>query len=446
MMPTVPETYVRSTAHSLKFANAGKRDAVADFLTEYRKAVGVYVDVLWNCPREWNPGKILDVYHDYLDVPSMISTADIPIETRLSARALKCAATQACGIVKSALRRRQKDLLVQAKCREEGKDIPKRARYRLEHPPSMPRTEKANAEINSICCSIQDAKHTSFAMWVDLKSLFREDKYGRGFHVQVPIKRTRMDDKWSSGEHEVLPSILLSDDTIHIRYRRPVPQCKGTREVGLDQGVRKMLTASDSTDIPDLGHGYQNILRKIARKKRGSKSYRRALQEREDYVFRTIKQVDWSVYSLINLERHFDTKRGKNNGRLLTAFSNPQIRNALYMRASEEMGVPIQEVDNVCNSLRCPMDGWVHVRNRPRKGVLFRCIKCGYVDNADEVGAINANLHADGLPPCSHELVFRRKLHKSSGFFWTKEGFFDEKGDVIPVAGSSQFPVGNNNG
>lgn len=444
-MQKLSETYVRSTAHSLKFANSGKRAAMADFLAEYRKAVGAYVDVLWNCPREWTQGKILDVGHDYLDVPSMISTTDIPIETRLSGRALKCAATQACGMVKAALKRRQRDLLVQAKCREENKEIPKRIRYRLAHPPLMPSTRFSNAEINSICCSIQDAEHTAFQIWIELKSLFNSDEYGRGFHVQIPLKKTRMDDKWSTGEHEVLPSILLTDDAIHIRYRRPVPACAGTREVGLDQGVRRMLTVSDGTEVPDIAHGYRKILKKIARRKRGTKSYGRALQEREDYVFRAIKQVDWSVYKLINLERHFDIKRGKNTGRMLTAFSNPQIRNVLYMRASEEMGVPIQEVDNVCNSLRCPMDGWVHVRNRPRKGPLFRCMKCGYVDDADAVGAHNANLHALGLPACSHELVFKWKLHRSSGFYWTDSGFYDEKGDLlVPVAGSSQSPVGNN--
>ena len=127
---------------------------------------------------------------------------------------------------------------------------------------------------------------------------------------------------------------------------------------------------------------------------------------------------------------------------MLTAFSNPQIRNALYMRTTEELGVPLQEVDNVCNSLRCPMDGWVHVKNRPRKGVVFRCCKCGYVDDADEVGAINANLHSEGLPDCSHALVFTWKLHKKSGFFWTNEGFFDEKGNPISVVGSSQSPSG----
>lgn len=443
-MNILSEIYVRSTAHSMKFVNRGKRNVISDFLTEYRKAVAVYVNALWNSPREWVNGKILDVEHDYLDVPSMISTTDIPIETRLSGRALKCAATQACGMVKASLRRRKLDLEIRQQCLRETKQMPKRVLDRLEHKPSKPSTDHINAEINSICCSIQGNEHTSFSIWIEFKSLFRTEIYGRGYTVQIPLRETKMDVKWSTGEHEVLPSILLSDDTIHIRYRRPVPKCIGTKTLGLDQGVRRMLSTSDGTEIPDENHGYKKILNKIARKKHGSNAYRRALKERESYVYKAIKTVDWSAYKQINLERHFDIKRGKRTSRLLNAFSNPQIRNVLFMRASEEMGVPILEVDNVCNSLRCPMDGWVHVKNRPNKGVVFRCCKCGYTDDADEVGAMNANLHADGLPNCNHVLVFSLKLHRSSGFFWTKDGFFDEKGNPIPVVGSSQSPIDQN--
>ena len=112
----------------------------------------------------------------------------------------------------------------------------------------------------------------------------------------IPLRETKMDVKWSTGEHEVLPSILLSEDTIHIRYCRPVPPCTGSKTIGLDQGVRRMLSSSDDTDIPDKNHGYKKILNKIARKKRGSNAYRRALKERESYVCKAIKAVDWSVY------------------------------------------------------------------------------------------------------------------------------------------------------
>lgn len=442
-MPKEQTTYVRSTAHSLKFANAGNRSVVADFLKEYRHAVGVYVDFLWNNPREWSEGKILDVSHDYLDVPSMISTVGIPIETRLCGRALKCAATQACGMVKSALNRRKRDLEIKFKCIAENKVISKRVAERLEHPPSMPSTEKSNAEINSICCSIEEGKNT-FDWWIELKSMFTPEEYGRGFTVQVPLRRTSQDNKWSKGEHELLPSILLTDDTIFFRYQRPIPVPAGTVAAGMDQGIRTMITLSDGTKLPSLEHDYSYCIRRIERTKKGSKNHKRAIAERNNCVGRCCNSVDWSKYSELAYERHFDTKRGKNVGKMLTAFSNPQIRERVNRRAYEETGVPIHETDNVCNSLRCPMDGWVHVKNRPKKGKFFCCMKCGYTDDADEVAACNNREHLFGLPDCNHVLVFNWKLHRKSGFFWTKEGFLDEKGNLIPIpeVGSLQSPIG----
>lgn len=434
-------TYVRSTAHSLKFANVGKQAVVVDFLLEYRKAVDTYVKFLWNNPREWNPGKILDIEHDYLAVPSMISTTDIPIETRLCGRALKCAATQACGIVKSALKRRSLDLKIKATCLEENKPLPKRVAERLEHTPSIPKTENVNAEINSVCCTVEKGRNT-FDWWIELKSMFNPLEYGRGFTVELPLKRTSQDNKWSKGEHEVLPSILLTQDTVYIRYRRPVPKATGTVVGGLDQGGRTLLSFSDGTKLPKIEHDMMYCMKRITRTKRGSKNHQRALEERDNYIGRMCNTVDWSKYKELAYERHFDTKRGKNVGRLLTAFCNPQIRERIVRRASEEMGVPITETDNVCNSLRCPMDGWVHEKNRPKKGKIFRCMKCGYVDDDDEVAAFNNRAHLEGLPDCSHVLVFTWKLHKKSGFFWTNEGFFDEKGNPISEVGSLQSPIG----
>ena len=434
-------TYVRSTAHSLKFANAGKQAVVVDFLYEYRKAVDVYINFLWNNPREWKSGKILDVEHDYLDVPSMISTVDIPISSRLCGRALKCAATQACGMVKAALKRRSLDLKIKAKCLEESKALPRRVADRLEHPPSMPTAEKVNAEINSVCCTIEKGNNT-FNWWVELKSVFNSLEYGRGFTVKLPLKRTRQDDKWSKGEHEVLPSILLTADTIYIRYRRQIPACQGTTNVGVDQGARTLISFSDGTKLPKVDHDMMYCLRRIARTKKGSKNRRRAYDERDNYIGRMCNAVDWSKYKEIAYERHFDTKRGKNVGKLLTAFCNPQIRERIARRASDEMGVPIIETDNVCNSLRCPLDGWVHEKNRPNKGKIFRCMKCGYVNDDDEVAAFNNRAHLDGLPDCSRALVFTWKLHRKSGFYWTNDGFFDEKGNPISEVGSLQSPIG----
>jgi hypothetical protein len=304
----------------------------------------------------------------------------------------------------------------------------------------MPKTENVNAEINSVCCTVEKGNNT-FDWWIELKSMFNPLEYGRGFTVELPLKRTSQDNKWSKGEHEVLPSILLTRDTVYIRYRRPVPKATGTVVGGLDQGGRTLLSFSDGTKLPKLDHDMMYCLKRIARTKKGSKNRQRALVERDNYIGRMCNAVDWSKYKELAYERHFDTKRGKNVGRLLTAFCNPQIRERIVRRASEEMGVPITETDNVCNSLRCPMDGWVHAKNRPKKGKIFRCMKCGYVDDDDEVAAFNNRAHLEGLPECSRVLVFTWKLHKKSGFYWTNEGFFDEKGNPISEVGSLQSPT-----
>lgn len=158
-----------------------------------------------------------------------------------------------------------------------------------------------------------------------------------------------------------------------------MPKATGTVVGGLDQGGRTLLSFSNGTKLPKVDHDMMYCLKRIARTKKGSKNHQRALVERNNYIGRMCNTVDWSKYKELAYERHFDTKRGKNVGRLLTAFCNPQIRERIVRRASEEMGVPITETDNVCNSLRCPMDGWVHAKNRPKKGKIFRCMKCGYV-------------------------------------------------------------------
>jgi hypothetical protein len=65
------------------------------FIADYRHACQVYIDHIWST---------YGINNQHYDVPKFISTTDIPLTTQLSARALKCAATQAAGIVKAQLK------------------------------------------------------------------------------------------------------------------------------------------------------------------------------------------------------------------------------------------------------------------------------------------------------------------------------------------------------
>ena len=110
---------IRTSRHSLKFTNPGKKQFLHAFLEEYRTAVQRYIDFLWNNRIEWKENRILDVQNDFLDCPRMLDYKIISFETKLSARALSSSVTQACGIVQSKTKRLQKLLWIIEKLKEE---------------------------------------------------------------------------------------------------------------------------------------------------------------------------------------------------------------------------------------------------------------------------------------------------------------------------------------
>jgi transposase len=64
-----------------------------------------------------------------------------------------------------------------------------------------------------------------------------------------------------------------------------------------------------------------------------------------------------------------------------------QLRSFIEYKARVE-GVPVQLVDARNTSRTCPRCGNVDRRNRPERN-LFRCIRCGFSDEADYVAALN---------------------------------------------------------
>jgi len=93
-------TIIKSTTHSIKFANIGKQHNLFSFLTDYNNAVWFYVDYLWHNPIHWTLSskntnttsdihKVFDLSKNKYDLPKFISTTTIEYKTDLSARALK---------------------------------------------------------------------------------------------------------------------------------------------------------------------------------------------------------------------------------------------------------------------------------------------------------------------------------------------------------------------
>ena len=117
-------SFIRATSHPLSLANTAKLDTLAHFLKAYRNAVDFYVNYLWLNRISWqdNNGNscFFDIANDDLDIPLMLSTVGITFKTPLSARALKCAMTQALGMLRAATEKRRKRLFVLAEMKANG--------------------------------------------------------------------------------------------------------------------------------------------------------------------------------------------------------------------------------------------------------------------------------------------------------------------------------------
>lgn len=406
---------IKSTSHNIsKFTNLGKHNKLNIFMSEYRKAVLFYCDYLLNNKIDFN-SRIFSVKDGYYDCPSMISTTDIVFQSPLSARALKCASTQACGIVKSLFARHTKNLFVQKLLREKGivnKKLDKKiASWKV---PKL-NIENINAELNSICANFQESNN--FAGFLELKSLGKE--FGV---IRLPISSTRIYRKYcKSGQMK--NSFLVNEHQVSIRFEIDTPNQKPTgKVVGADQGITTCLTLSDGqvTKTDNHGHDLKSITAKLARKKKGSKSFRKAQNHRENYVNWSINQLNFTKIKELRLENIVNIGYKNKRSRYLSHFCNTLVRNKL-ISVCKENGVTLLLQNSTYRSQKCSECGWTLKSNRKAK--LFSCNNCGYCDDADFNAAKNHKANLIKLPTGFSGL----KLNKV-GFFWKEENLYDSNG------------------
>jgi transposase len=403
---------IKSTQVTTKFANKIKQGVLLQFLLDYRNAVEFYVDYLW-----------LNKNRDFY-VPNFISTKTLNPTTCLSQRALKCASTQACGIVSAALKKRQKQTYMLKKLMRAGEDTRKLQRKIDTTPLVKPAVPKLlPAELNSICCKLMDSSN-SFDNWLVLSSLGKQ--YGR---ILIPIKQTRHSRRLEKSG-KPMTSFLISPKTINIRYDISIPETKTSGQIiGADQGVTTCLSMSDGqlTKTCSHGHDLSSISKKLSRKTKGSRAFKRAQQHRTNYINWSLNQLDLDVIKEFRLERLYQMRKGQQSSRFLSHFTYTEIREKMRDRCNL-LGIKFVEQDNVYRSQRCSSCGFVHKSNR--KGKEFICRGCGYYQDADLNSAMN---HAVDLVELPFDL--RRLRLNISGFYWKSDGLFNvsEQAITVPV-------------
>jgi transposase len=390
--------------------NSGKKARLNAFIAAYRYAAQTYVDYLWDkgfCCK----GKRFSVKEDLLNVPPFLWKGEYPeFDTQLSARALKCCLNQVLGIIKGATEKRRRNLWIKSQRESKSQPLYKKLVVELAQPLVKPFVGKINPELNSSCADFQEADG-KFDGFLQLKYI------GKAFgKIKIPIKFHRQLLKWKTGR--LCQSFMFTDNYISFRFESSPKKKKAGKVVGADSGLKTVLTLSNSDRTPKQdrhGHSLESIIGKVARKKKGSKNFRKAAKHRENFIHWSINRLNLAGIRQINLENVVNINLGKRANRKMQAWTYGVIRDKVVSLA-EEQGVLVVLQDSPFKSQRCSKCGMVRKSNR--KGEVYSCNSCGNAMNADLNAAINNSLD---LPKIPYDLCKGRKNLK--GFFWNLSGF-----------------------
>lgn len=421
-------TIIKTSQHSIKFANTGKQELLLEFLDEYNRMKWWFVDYFWNNKITWGTGNcmVIDIQNNHYDVPSYISTTNINYTTELSARAIKSASSEALGLIKSQTDKRRKQLYVLAELMRDGKvSEAKRLQSKIDSNPLIKPTNtsgKHTATLFSTCCEFTTSKTSSFDGWLKLYSIGK--KYG---HIKIPVKLTRHSNKLKQKGYELMTTWHIGECAVASTWQVDRKPSNGTKILGADQGVTTCLSLSDSqtTGVCNHGHDLKSIIDKLSKKKKGSKAFAKAQAHRTNYINWSINQLNLQDVKELRLEKLFQMSAGKNVGRNLSHWTYTQI-NAQIKSRCEELGVLVTEQSAVYRSQRCSDCGWTQKSNR--KGKEFICKSCGHHIDADINGALNHEVDLYPLP-----IGFRHLNLNIKGFFWYETHLFDSSGQEITV-------------
>lgn len=381
---------IRSSKLSLKFSNKQKKDNVQLFINEYKNVMKQCIDLTW----------------DQSELKSLApKSITNKIETWLSERAIQCACKQAIAIVKGTKQKnKQREFVIQKLISQNYIKKANLLKKKLVKT-SKPILDNICPELDSRFVKFDFNDNTSFDGWIILSSL------GNKLKIKIPIKKTK---HFNSMKGLMKFGIRLSSKDVTIMFENFVNKKEDGKTIGIDVGIKNIVTASDGqTSLEDI-HGWNlcKIIQKMNKKKKGSKEYRRCQQHRKNYINWSVNKLNLQDVKELRIENLNDVRRGKRTSKFLNRWTYTEIRSKIELTC-EELGVQVTYVNPTYTSQRCSSCGWVRSSNR--NGKIFKCDKCNYTLDSDLNGAINicTNLRPIGTK--------ERLFHKNkTGFYWNE--------------------------
>lgn len=427
---------IRSTQHTMKYANMGKRSSIDELLAEWRRVMQLICDEMWNNGYRWLVG---DEWHEFkpdefkYELPQYLDYNRFNLETWLSARMLSSLTNQLSGKLRAICSKNATRIYVFDKEASQGHYLERLWEVIETRRPSKPDLSDAGIEISSKCAEFNLTPDGEFYGFLKIKST--------GMPIfNVPVCRHSHLSKYTAGNWQMCNGYLIDEYGVQLRWKKEFEEKETGIKAGCDQGLKTCISLSDGQTTPDMvipapkKHepdrtitvNLDTLTNKLSRKNPGSKAFERAQIERRNYISFAIKRLDLTNIKEIGLEKITNINYGRNASRKMKHWSNPEIVTRLA-QAAEEFGVRINLQSNAYRSQRC--SGCGHVLKKARKGKLYVCPLCGLVIDADFNAAKN---HEAELPAIPRTIEFSR-LARTEGFYWLPFGLFRMDGSELRV-------------
>ncbi len=347
-------------------ANSGKLEALESLAVEHQRVVQAYCD--WLIAREVRqPEK-------YADLP----TTDVP--TELSARWQRCAWQQACGVVQSWYSNER------------------------ETPPVLKNLcLQANANV-----VVLEPSHTpTFDFWLRISTL------DAGHPVRLPLQLYRRAKQTIEKYPQLCTGVTLNKRdgqwraTLVVERKGEKPKAN-KNIIGIDIGMKHIAVTSDDKQygaISDtLARRVERKAERLARKQKLNACLKRkglptvnlidhkAESFARNEIGRALNKLienlpNGSAVALERLNVKDMRFKSRQMNRRLRVSQLGYIRDKLRFKL-DERGIRYRSVQPAYSSQECDRCGFVHEDNRSSQST-FKCLNCGYVENADVNAARN---------------------------------------------------------
>ncbi len=349
----------RSSKCSLKFLTANKKRQLVEVMEEYSRGVNFFIDIFW-----LNDFNKKDLTKDGYNLPF----------TWLSARMKQCAAREALSMCKSNDQHRNKSNLELEVERILEDDT-------VFNEKVQPRHNARRMILSSQIVSIKQGRN-SFDVWIILSSI------GNKIKISIPVKKHRHYNQFDSWK--LSSSIVITRTYIQFSFEKEVKSKKESGAViGMDVGINHLVATSDKEF---LGSDIKSLITHIKCKRQGSKAYIRAKKTLKYCMNQVVKEYfNHKDLRLVIVEKLHHLKKSA-NGRskeFRKTLSNWNYRELLgiIQKHTENNRVAFRSVNPWKTSQMCPVCN--HTRRENRNGENFKCLKCGFSEQADYVGSLN---------------------------------------------------------